>query len=101
MRLPRSSKVCIVALAAMSLTACNPAERAKQAKAEVDSGSAAACVEERSVITKAVQAYTLLEPDAPITESAIVAAGYLHEPSVLMDVGPDGTVVAAAGSVCA
>jgi hypothetical protein len=101
MRLTPSSKACVVALAAVWLAACNPAERAKQAKDEVDSGNAAACAEERSLVERAVQAYTLLEPDAPITEAAIVTAGYLHQQSVLMDVGSDGTVVAAPGTVCA
>jgi hypothetical protein len=93
--------MCIVALALAALTACNPAERAQEAKDDVDSGNAAACVQERSTIEKAVQAYTLLEPDAPISEAAMVTAGYVHIESVLMDVQPDGTVVAAPGSVCA
>jgi hypothetical protein len=97
----RPSTACIVALVLSSLTACNPAERAKEAKDEVDSGNAAACVQERSTIEKAVQSFTLLEPDAPISEAAMVAAGYIHIESVLMDVQPDGTVVAAPGSVCA
>ncbi len=97
----RPSTACIVALVLSSLTACNPAERAQEAKDEVDSGNAAACVQERSTIEKAVQSFTLLEPDAPISEAAMVAAGYIHIESVLMDVQPDGTVVAAPGSVCA
>ena len=89
-----------LALAVATLTACNPATQARQAKDDVDSGNAAACVQERSTIEKAVQSYTLLEPDAPITEAAMVAAGYIHAVSVLMDVQPDGTVIAAPGSVC-
>jgi len=93
--------MCVVALALATLTACNPATRAKEAKENVDSGNAAACVQERSIIEKAVQSYTLLEPDAPINEAAMVAAGYIHGESVLMDVQPDGTVVGAAGTVCA
>jgi hypothetical protein len=101
MRTTWPSSVCIVALALASLTACNPAERARQAKDDVDSGNAAACVEERSAIEKAVQSYTLLEPDAPISEAAMVTAGYIHSESILMEVQPDGTVVAAPGSVCA
>jgi hypothetical protein len=93
--------MCVAALALATLTACNPAERAKEAKEDVDSGNAAACVQERSTIEKAVQSFTLLEPDAPITEAAMVAAGYIHIESVLMDVRPDGSVVPAPGSVCA
>ena len=100
MRTTRPSTLCVVALAVAALTACNPATQARQAKDDVDSGNAAACVQERSTIDKAVQSYTLLEPDAPITEAAMVAAGYLHAESVLMDVQPDGVVVAAPGSVC-
>jgi hypothetical protein len=92
--------MCVVA-AALALTACNPATRAKEAKNEVESGNAAACTEERTVIEKAVQSYTMLEPDAPITEAALVAGGYIHSQSQLMDVQADGTVVAAAGTVCA
>ncbi len=101
MRMTRPSTACIVALALASLTACNPAQRAQEAKEDVDNGNAAACVEERATIEKVVQSYTLLEPDAPISESAMVAAGYIHLESVLMDVQPDGTVVAAPGTVCA
>jgi hypothetical protein len=97
----RPSTICLAALALVTLTACNPATRAKEAKSEVDSGNAAACVQERSTIEKAVQSYTLLEPDAPITEAAMVTSGYIHSESVLMDVQPDGTVVAAPGTVCA
>ncbi len=93
--------MCVVLLAAGSVTACNPAERAKVATEEIQSGNAAACVEERSTIEKAVEAYTLLNPDAPITEAAMVAAGFVHEESKLMDVATDGKVVAAVGTVCA
>lgn len=91
----------IVALAVIALTGCNPAERAKEAKVEVDNGSAAACTQERSTIEKAVQSYTLLNPDVPVTEAAMVADGFIHIESALMDVGPSGVVVAAPGSVCA
>jgi len=38
----------------VALTACNPAHVARQAKNDVDSGNAAACVEERANIEKAV-----------------------------------------------
>jgi hypothetical protein len=92
--------LCVVTVALASLTACNPAERAREAKVEVDSGNAAACTQERSTIEKAVEAYTLLNSDAPITEAAMVTAGYIHAESVLMDVRPDGVVVAAPGTVC-
>ena len=101
MRMTRPSTICLAAIALATLTACNPATQAKQAKTDVDSGNAAACAQERSTIEKAVQSYTLLEPDAPITEAAMVAGGYIHSVSVLMDVQADGTVVAAPGSVCA
>ena len=101
MRMTRPSSICVAALALVTLTACNPATRAKEAKNDVDSGNAAACVQERSTIEKAVQAYTLLDPDTPVTEAAMVAAGYIRTESVLMDVRPDGTVVAAPGTVCA
>ncbi len=92
---------CLVAVAAVSLTACNPAQKAKEAKSYVDNGNAAACSQERSTIEKAVEAYTLLTPDAPVTEAAMVARGFIHAESVLMDIGPGGTVVPAPGSVCA
>lgn len=96
----RWSAMCTVLLAAGTLTACNPAQRAQQAKNEIDSGNAAACVSERTVFQKAVEAFTLLNPDQPITEAALVAAGYVHSESKLMDVMADGTVIAAPGSVC-
>ncbi len=92
---------CVVALAVVSLTACNPAERAKEAKVEVDSGNAATCTQERSTIEKAVEAYSLLNPQTPITEAEMVASGFIHIESVLMDVDTAGAVVAAPGSVCA
>jgi hypothetical protein len=97
----RSATICIAALALVTLTACNPATRAKEAKTEVDSGNAAACVQERATIESAVQAYTLLVPDTPVTEAAMVAAGYIRAESELMDVRPDGTVFPAPGTVCA
>jgi hypothetical protein len=92
---------CLVALAAVSITACNPAQQAKQAKIDVDGGNVAACAQERSTIEKAVEAYTLLTPDAPVTEAAMVAGGFIHVESALMDIGPGGTVAAAPGTVCA
>ena len=101
MNVHRWCAIAVAVTVAGSVSACNPAQRARQAKDEVDSGNAAACVLERSTIEKAVQAYTLLNPDTPVTETAMVAGGYLHSPSVLMDITTNGTVVAAAGSVCA
>jgi hypothetical protein len=96
----RWSTTALVVLVMGSATACNPAHQARQAKNIVDSGNAAACTEERALIDKAVQAYTLLNPDAPVTEAAMVADGFIHQESVLMNVGPDGSVVAAPGTVC-
>ena len=100
MRINRWSATALVVLVVGSMTACNPAHVAKQAKNDVDSGNAAACVEERALIEKAVQAYTLLNPDTPVTEAAMVSNGFIHTQSVLMDVGPNGIVVAAPGTVC-
>ena len=101
MKVDRVLAIVVAVTAAGSLSACNPAQRARQAKDEVDSGNAAACVMERSTIEKAVQAYTLLNPDTPVTETAMVTGGYLHQPSVLMDITANGTVVPAPGTVCA
>lgn len=98
-QLHRWSSIAVVALG-LSLVACNPAHVARQAKNDVDSGNAAACAMERSNIQKAVETYTLLNPDTPITETAMVEGGYLHQVSVLMDITSNGTVVPAAGSVC-
>jgi hypothetical protein len=92
--------MCMVILAAGSLAACNPGQRAQQAKNEIDNGNAAACVSERMIIQKAVEAYVLLNPDKPITEAALVTAGIVHSESKLMDVMADGSVVPAPGSVC-
>ena len=96
----RWSTMCIALVALGVVSGCNPATQAKVAKKDVDSGNAAACVEERSTIEKAVEAYTLLNPDTPVTETAMVAGGFIHQASVLMDVTADGLVVPAAGSVC-
>jgi hypothetical protein len=93
--------MCVVMMPVVALTACNPAHVAKQAKKDVDNGNAAACTLERADIQKAVENFTLLNPDTPVTEAGLVAAGLLHSTSVLMDVTADGTVVPAAGSVCA
>ena len=101
MKLTPWSAMCLTVVIGVSLAACNPAERAKEAKVEVDKGNAAACVEERSTIEKALEAYTLLNPDAPVTEAAMVAAGFVRKESVLMDLTSAGTVVPAPGSVCA
>jgi hypothetical protein len=90
--------VALLTLAMVS--ACNPATRAKEAKQQVDSGNAAACVQERSTIEKAVEAYMLLKPDTPVTEAGMVADGFIREQSVLMDVTADGLVVTAPGTVC-
>ena len=100
MRTTRWSALCLVVIATGAMTACNPAHQARQAKDIVDSGNAAACLTERSTIEKAVESYTLLNPDAPVTEDAMVAAGFIHQASVLMDVSATGAVVPAPGSVC-
>ena len=97
----RWSTMCVVMLPVVALTACNPAHVAKQAKTDVDNGNAAACTLERANIQKAVENFTLLNPDTPVTETALVAAGLLHSPSVLMDLTAEGSVVPAAGTVCA
>jgi hypothetical protein len=101
MRVASWSTLCIVVLAASSMTACNPAERARVATEEIQSGNAAACVEERSTIEKAVEAFTLLNPGTPVTEAALVTGGIVREESKLMDIAADGTVIASAGTVCA
>jgi hypothetical protein len=100
MRVIRWSSLCVAVLATGSLTACNPAAPAKQAVADIKGGNAAACVEEKSTIEKAVQAYMLLNPDKPVSEAAMVTSGFIHEESKLMDLTADGTVVAAPGTVC-
>ena len=97
----RWATMCVVVLPAVSLCSCNPAQQARAAKNDVDSGNAAACVQERSTIETAVEAYTLLNPDVPVTESAMVADGFIHGPSVLMDVSATGVVSPAPGTVCA
>jgi hypothetical protein len=96
----RWSTTALVVLVIGSTTACNPAHVAKQAKKDVDSGNSAACVQERTQIQQAVEAFTLMNPDQIVTEALMVADGFIHEESVLMDIGPNGTVVAAPGSVC-
>src|SRR3954447_14098609 len=100
MRMGRWSTMCVVMLPVVALTACNPAHVARQAKNDVDSGNAAACTEERANIEKAAENFMLLNPDIPVTEAVMVAAGLIHSPSVLMDITADGTVVPAVGSVC-
>lgn len=100
MKMKRWSRTALVVVVLGSTTACNPAHVARQAKNDVDSGNAAACVEERALIERAVQSYTLLNPDTPVTEVAMVTDGFLHTQSVLMDVGPGGTVIPAPGTVC-
>ncbi len=97
----RCSVLCLVVLATGSMTACNPAQRAKVAVQEIDSGNSAACASDRATIEKALEAYVLLNPDTPPTEAAMVADGFIHEESKLMDISPTGTVVAAPGTVCA
>ncbi len=101
MRTGRSAAMCVVMLATACLSACNPAHKAREVKDEVDSGNAAACVQERSTIQSAVEAYTLLNPDVPVSESAMVTAGFIHTASVLMDISATGVVSPASGSVCA
>ncbi len=101
MRTTRWSALCLVVITMGAVTACNPAHQARQAKNDMDSGNAAACVTERSTIEKAVEAYTLLNPDTAVTEDAMVADGFIHEASVLMDVTATAAVVPAPGSVCA
>jgi hypothetical protein len=96
----RWSTTALLVLVIGSTTACNPAHVARQAKNDVDSGNAAACVEERALIERAVEAYTLMNPDQPVTEALLVTDGFIHQQSVLMDIGPNGTVVTAPGTVC-
>ncbi|MEP7045685.1 MAG: hypothetical protein ABI949_03340 [Ilumatobacteraceae bacterium] len=101
MRIGRWSSSCVVMVAIGALTACNPATQARVAKNDVDSGNAAACTQERSTIEKAVQSFVLLNPDTPVTEAAMVADGFIHTESTLMDVDPGGSVFPAPGTVCA
>lgn len=101
MKMNRWSTPALVVLVIGSTAACNPAHVARQAKNDVDSANVAACAEERSLIEKAVQAYVLLNPDQPVTEAALVTDGFIHQQSVLMDIGAGGIVVAAPGTVCA
>ena len=92
--------LCLFIAVIGSMTACSPAHRAEVAVEEIDSGNAAACVEERSTIEKAVEAYTLLNPTTPPTEATMVADGFIRRESKLMDVTTSGAVVAAPGTVC-
>ena len=56
--------LCVVMLAGM--TACNPAQQAKQVKRVVDDGNSTACARERATIEQAVKAFMLLNPDAAV-----------------------------------
>ena len=100
MKMNRWSATALVVLVIGSTTACNPAHVAKQAKNDVDSGNSAACVLERAQIQQAIEAFTVMNPDQTVTEALMVTDGFIHEESALMDIGPNGTVVAAPGSVC-
>jgi len=91
---------CVVMLAFGTVSACNPADRAEEAVAEIDTGNAAACAQERSIIEQAIEAYTLLKSDSPVSEAAMVTDGYIRQESVLMDISADGTVIGAPGTVC-
>lgn len=96
----RPATLCLVVLALATMTACNPAQRAKAAVQEIDSGNAAACAQERSTIQQAVEAYTLLKPDVALTEATMVADGFIRQESTLMDVTAAGAVIAAPGTAC-
>ena len=100
MKLSPWATTALVVLVIGSTTACNPAHVAKQAKNDVDSGNAAACVLERNQIQQAVEAFKVMNPDQTVTEALMVTDGFIHAESVLMDIGPNGTVVAAPGTVC-
>jgi hypothetical protein len=100
MKMNRWSATALVVLVIGSTTACNPAHVAKQAKNDVDAGNAAACVQDRAQIQQAVEAFRLMNPDQIVTEALLVTDGFLHGESVLMNIGPNGTVVAAPGTVC-
>ena len=100
MKVNRWSTTALLVLVIGSTTACNPAHVAKQAKNDVDSGNAAACVLERNQLQQAVQAFLLMNPDEQVTEVLLVNDGFIHQQSVLMDIGPNGTVINAPGTVC-
>ena len=100
MRINRWSTTALVVLVIASTSACNPAHVARQAKNNVDSGNAASCTQERATIQQAITAFTLMNPDVPVTEAEMVTDGFIHKQSVLMDVSPTGTVFAAPGTVC-
>lgn len=100
MRTTRCSVTCLAALLVLA-TACDTTPgREKQAINEIHTGDATACAEEKATMERAVETYMLLNPDKPINEAAIVAAGILHQTSTLMDVMSNGAVVPAAGTVC-
>lgn len=100
MRTMRWYATATVAVAVMVMTGCTTPHRAQQAIEQIDNGNAAACTTERSTIETAVEAYTLLNPDKPVTEAALVSDHFIREQSQLMDVTAAGAVVAAPASVC-
>ena len=82
----------------VALTGCY-AKEAKDGLQEVAQASSAQCVAERDVLEKAIEAYSILENKIPTTEIEMVPL-YLRVESLYMDIGPNGTVVAAPGSGC-
>ena len=65
----------------------------------IKDAATSSCAAERHLVEQAVEAYYILEGANPTLESQLVP-NYLRTESASMDIGADGSVVAAPGSGC-
>jgi len=90
--------VSFAAAAAVALSGC-PAQVVKEGAQSIPKASQAQCLNEKDVIEKAVEAYTLLKGEPPKSEKAMVP-DYLREVSLYWDLDAKGNVVARPGKGC-
>lgn len=94
----RTAAVLTLTLTTVSALSGCVVKEAKEGVTEIKKTNATQCAEERDLVSKAVESFTLLEGHVP-TEAEMVP-NYLRVQSVYFDVDAQGNVVPAPGGGC-
>lgn len=90
--------ISFAAAGTVALSGC-PAQVVKEGAKSIPKASTAQCLNEKDVLEKAVEAYTLLKGEPPTSEKAMVP-DFLLELSAYWDLDAKGNVVARPGKGC-
>jgi hypothetical protein len=95
----RRSGALFVAGTVLTMSSCAAIEAQKEGAQGIARASDVACVQARADLESALEAYTILNGGPPADEAALVP-DYLRVASALMDIDPQGNVVASPGGGC-